>query len=109
MLRSIMGFDWKKSPAHLHLLTKFLSPQAMEDISRRKDTWESVLKESLEKAVRRFLDEKVLEYGGLAEILDVKYKASELKEMLKQRGLSTAGNKSDYITRLLQADPHGIE
>lgn len=107
MLRSIFGFDWKKSPAHLLFLSKFRKPRAMGDFSQ-SDTWKAVLKETPKKAMRRFLDEGLLEQARLNGLLDYKYKVSELKPMLKQRGLPVSGRKAELIERLVQADPEGM-
>jgi len=107
MLRSMLGFDWKKSPAHLLFLSKFRKPRATDDFSQ-SDTWKAVLKESPKKAIKRFLDEGLLEQASPNGLLDYKYKVSELKSMLKQRGLPVSGRKAELIERLVQADPEGM-
>ncbi len=107
MLRSIFGFDWKKSSAHLLFLSKFRTPRATDDFSK-SDTWRGVLKEAPKKAVKRFLDEGIVEQAGLAGLLDYRYKVSELKTMLKQRGLQVSGHKTELIERLIQADIEGM-
>jgi hypothetical protein len=106
-LRSIFGFDWKKSPGHLLFLSKFRKPRAMDDFSQ-SDTWEAALKEAPKKAMNRFLDEGLLEQASLNGLLDYKYKVSELKPMLKQRGLPVSGRKAGLIERLVQTDPEGM-
>jgi len=108
MLRSIFGFDWRKSPAHLLFLSKFRRPRAMGDFTQ-SDIWKAVLKETPNKAMRRFQDEGLLEQASLNGLLDYKYKVSELKPMLKQRGLPISGRKAELIERLVQADPEGIK
>jgi hypothetical protein len=107
MLRSIFGFDWEKSPAHLLFLSKFRKPRAMGDFSQ-SDTWRAVLKEAPKKAMRRFLDDDLLEQASLSGLLDYKYKVSELKPMLKQRGLPVSGRKAELIERLIQADSESM-
>jgi len=107
MLRSILGFDWEKSPAHLLFLSKFRKPRAMGDFSQ-SDTWKAVLKEAPKKAMRRFLDDGLLEQAGLNGLLAYKYKVSDLKLMLKQRGLPVSGRKAELIERLVQTDPEGM-
>ena len=54
MLRSLVGTDWRKSPAHLLLLSKFLEPRTVEDFSK-SDNWKEVLKEPPQQAIRRSL------------------------------------------------------
>lgn len=107
MLRSLFGFEWKKSPAHLLFLSKFRTPRAVDDFSK-SDTWRAVLKEAPKKAIKRFLDEGMLEQASLAGLLNYKYKVSELKAMLKRRGLRVSGRKAELIERLVQADPQGM-
>jgi len=106
--RSLFGLAWKKSPAHLLLLSRFLYPTSGESYSR-SDSWEDVLGEHPEKAIRRFVEDGALEPVGLAELLDRKFKVPALKEMLKQRGLPPTGQKKELITRLLQADPEEMK
>lgn len=107
MLRAIFGSDWRKSPAHLLFLSKFRSPQAIDQLPQF-DAWEVALKESPRKAMKRFLGEGLLEQAGLSGLLDYRYKVSELKPMLKQRGLPVSGRKAELIDRLIEADPEGM-
>jgi hypothetical protein len=107
MLRSLFGFDWKKSHAHLLLLSKFLSPRTAEDFSK-SDAWEAALREAPQKTIKRFVKEGMIESASLAGLLDYRYKVSDLKKMLKQRGLPVSGRKADLIARLVQTDPKGI-
>jgi len=107
MLSFIFGFDWKKSPAHLLFLSKFCRPRAIDDFSQ-SDIWEAVLNEAPKKAVKRFMSEGLLEQASLSGVLDYKYKVSELKPMLKQRGLPVSGRKAELIERLVESDPDGM-
>lgn len=108
MLRSIMGFDWKKSKAHWLLLSKFLHPRSPDDFSK-SDFWESVLGEKPSKSIKRFLDDGLIAIAELDNVLSYKYKVSELKDLLKQRGLPVSGRKDDLIKRLITADPAGMK
>jgi hypothetical protein len=108
MLRSLFGFDWRKSKAHLLLLSKFLHPKVFENFSDA-EVWKSVLTENPMKAIKRFLDEGMLTQAGLNAQLDYKFKATELMGMLKQCGLPVSGRKSDLIQRLIKADPDGLK
>ena len=107
-LRSLFGFDWQGSSAHLLLLSKFLSPRKSAGFSKTDD-WKTVLRETPKKAIKRFLDEGMIERASLAGLLAYKYKVSDLKKMLKQRGLPVSGRKADLIERLVQADPNGMK
>jgi len=108
MLRSISGFDWKKSKAHWLLLSKFIHPQNADDFSK-SDIWECVLGEKPNKAIIRFSDEGLIVVSGLEGILSYRYKASELKDILKEHKLPVSGRKEDMIKRLVIADPAGMK
>jgi hypothetical protein len=102
-----MGFDWRRSPAHLLFLSRFRNPRPLDDFSK-SDTWKAVLGEAPGKAIERFLDEGLLEQASLEGLLDYKHKVSELKSMLEQRGLPVSGRKAELIERLIRADPEGM-
>jgi hypothetical protein len=108
MLRSLFGTDWRKSSAHLLLLSKFLQPHTIEDFTEA-DSWKEVLKESPQQAIKRFIDDGALIRAGLSEHLSYKFKIAELKNMLKQQGLPVSGRKEEMIDRLLQADLEGMK
>jgi hypothetical protein len=95
--------DWRSSPAHLLLLSKFSngdSPTRYRDA----DYWEPALKEKPTKVVEQFIKEKMLELAELPEILNYKFKASDLKSMLKEKGLKVSGRKEELIQRLIDND-----
>lgn len=102
MLRFLFGFDWKKSNAHLLFLSKFLHPRTLEDFAE-SEVWKTALKENPKQAIKRFLDEGMLEQADLKTKLDYKFKVAELKDMLKKMGLTVSGRKDDLIQRLIQA------
>lgn len=95
--------SWRNSRAHLLLLSKFRggdSPARYEG----KENWETVLKEKPVEAIRRFLKEGMLEPADLAEYVDYKFKATQLKAMLKERGMKVSGRKAELIRRLIEDD-----
>lgn len=100
------GLDWKKSPAHLLLLSKFLRPRAPDGFPSA--CWHAVLKETPKKAIKRYRRQGLLEEASLSEYLDYKYRISELRQLLDQRGLGTEGPKSELIARLIDADAAGM-
>jgi hypothetical protein len=111
-LSSLLGFssaeNWEKSPAHLLLLSKFVRPQVFEEFAKEKD-WDVVLGQPVQKAIRRFVEDGALISAGLAEGLGSRFKAADLRDMLKQRGLPVSGRKADMIARLIEADPGGMK
>jgi hypothetical protein len=103
--------DWRKSKAHLLLLSKFIHANSFEDFARHdywKNMWNNVLGEPLTKAIKRFEDEKMLITADLNDLLLYKYRVNELKDMLKQQGLPISGSKDELVQRLVQADPNGM-
>jgi hypothetical protein len=109
---TVIGFDWRKSEAHLLLLSKFIHANCFEGLARHdywKNMWNNVLGESPKQAINRFVDEGMLMAVDLNDLLSYKYKVNELKDLLKQRGLPVSGRKDEMIERLVQADPNGVK
>jgi hypothetical protein len=107
-----MGFDCRKSEAHLLLLSKFIHANSLDDFARNdywKSTWNNVLGEPLKQAIKRFVEEGILMAADLNDLLSYKYKVNQLKDMLKQRELPISGSKDMMIQRLTQADPEGMK
>ncbi|MHB0858027.1 MAG: SAP domain-containing protein [Anaerolineae bacterium] len=116
MLRSLFGsrrdspksLPWQESQAHLLLLSKFLDPQEPKKYARR-DEWQTVLGQPVAKAIRQFVDEGMLVSPNLAELVDLQFRVSDLRSMLRERGLTISGPKANMIARLLEADPSGMK
>ena len=111
MFRLFKSFDWRKSKAHLLLLSKFIHANRFEDFAKHdywKNMWNNVLGEPSAQAIKRFVDEGMLMTPGLNDLLFYKYKINELKDMLKKRDLPVSGRKEEMIERLVQADPDGM-
>lgn len=99
--------DWRASSAHLLLLSKFRhndSPTKYRDAGY----WEAALNEKPENAVQRFIQEAMLEPADLLGVLDYRYKATDLKSMLKGKGLKVSGRKDELIRRLIENDAQGM-
>ena len=108
MFRSIIGLNWKKSPAHLIFLSKFRTPRNIEEISLQ-DYWRDVLNEKPLKAVNRFIKDGMLIEGDVHSCMEYKFKVSELKQLLKERGLKQSGRKAEIIARLVENDPEEMK
>ena len=80
----------------------------MEDFTK-SDSWQEVLKELPQQAIKRFIDDSMLTQADLSGHLSYKFKVNELKNMLRQGGLPVSGRKEDLITRLVQADVDGMK
>jgi SPP1 gp7 family putative phage head morphogenesis protein len=95
--------DWRESPAHLLLLSKFLdgvSPERFHDDER----WAAVLGGRPAEAIDRLRKAGMLAPAELRDRIDARFKASELKPLLKQRGLKVSGRKEALIDRLIEHD-----
>jgi hypothetical protein len=104
----LKGFDWRKSKAHMLLLSKFVHLENLDNFTKL-DYWENVLGESPKQAIERFVDEGILIAADLDALLSYKYKVTELKDLLKQRNLPVSGSKKEMIQRLVQADHDGMK
>ena len=63
MLRFLRGFNWQKSEAHLALLSRFAHPKTPTEVLA-PTPWRTLLGESPEQALKRFLDEGMLSSPG---------------------------------------------
>ena len=50
----------------------------------------------------------MLEPATLAEVVDSRFKASDLKLLLKQKGLKASGRKDELVERLIEHDPQSM-
>lgn len=111
MSRSRLGHDWRKSQAHLLLLSKFLHAATAGETAWAPG-WKKALRETSEQAIMRFVEEGVLVPAGRSSrmaYLTYKYTVSTLQAKLEQRGLPVSGRRADLISRLIEADPEGTE
>jgi hypothetical protein len=108
MSKSMRGFDWRTSPVHLDLLSKF---EKGRDIAQVMD-WQHLkdtLGEPTKLAIDRFIDESVLVPCTLQESVSKLVTVSDLKELLKERELRLSGKKADLVDRLVEADRAAAE
>ncbi|MCB0020137.1 MAG: SUMF1/EgtB/PvdO family nonheme iron enzyme [Anaerolineales bacterium] len=97
------SFDWRQSPAHYWLLTTFLQPRR-PDPDHLNVNWAAALGEEPEAACTRFLVQGVLTRAPLTVQAEAHYRKTELQALLREQGLSSAGNKAELIDRLIQHD-----
>src|SRR5487761_2380516 len=96
-------FDWRKSEAHLLLLTKFIFATPFSNFSG-SDYWESALGESPAIAIARFQSEGLLTEPTLEQKLSSGFGLAELKRKLKDYGLKQSGRKPELAARLVEFD-----
>lgn len=102
------NFDWRKSPAHIDVLGKFMKPRDVAQVLNWQYLKDSI-KESPKDAIGRFIGEGILIHCGLDEILDCAFTASDLKRMVKEEGLKTSGTKAELVERLVTANRPKME
>jgi len=86
--------------AYLLLLSKFRkgdSPAGYRGVSH----WEAALQEKPETVIKQLFDEGILERGELPDLVNYKFRATDLKLMLKERGLKVSGRKAELVQRLI--------
>jgi len=78
-------FDWRKSPAHMDLLSKFIKPRDVAQVMG----WQYLkhaIKEDPRETIERFIRDGTLIPSGLEATLNRVFTVAQLKEMLKERG-----------------------
>ena len=98
--------NWQPDDAHLLFLSKFSIGQELKNMVH--SYWEAPLRESPAAAMDRFITIGWLVPATLAAKLGSRFKASDLKPLLKERGLRVSGRKDELIERLITADEAGI-
>jgi hypothetical protein len=106
--RTISTSSWRISPAHLLLLSKFLIGSTLDHYINA-DYWGPVLKEQPGVSLKRFLDEELLEPLDVESGLNLRFNISELKDILRTKGLKVSGNKTLLVNRLIESDPDGMK
>lgn len=95
--------DWRTSEAHLLLMSRFLYAQKAKDAV--PPHWEDLLGEPPQRAVDRFVSEGWLVPASLSTKLDRTLNTTEIKRLLKERGLPVSGRKDQGIERLVRVAP----
>lgn len=103
--------DWKRSPAHLELLSKYIKPLSIYYIadSYRSPDWYEALKEHSLGAIQRFIEEGYLVRPDISTLMNYKLIIPELKKLCADRGLPVSGKKTDLINRLITTDEPGMQ
>ena len=102
------NFDWKESPTHIELLNVFSKPHDVYHIL----TWQTIrtmLGETTEDAIERFVRDGLLIPATLEESIAVVLQVVELKKLLETRHLGLSGGKRELVERLVKADLNGAE
>jgi hypothetical protein len=95
------------TPAQLKFLSGFLNGSVFT--AAGKSYWDDLLREPPASSVQRFVAAGFLAPAPLAAKLDGKFKATEIKEFLRECRLPVSGRKDQCIERLVAADAAGME
>jgi hypothetical protein len=101
------GKGWQISNAHLLLLSKFRYGDTSATYADAR-YWEAALDETPLRAIARLLDSGMLEPADLPAVLDYRFKTTDLRTMLREKGLKVSGRKRELIQRLVANDPDGM-
>lgn len=102
------AIEWKKSPAHIRFLSRFNNPRSRKQESAA-DYLQQQLKEGVDHAIQRFVDEGVLVTPTLAEAINALHNKPPIEEMLRKHDLKASGNKPQIIERLIQHVPEAAQ
>lgn len=104
--------NWQTSKEHLLLLSHFIHCSDVrlftQSCSGTASGWENKLNEPPQKALDRFISEGWLVPAPLHRQLGLSFNGTEIKSLLRERGLRISGTKDQGIERLIAADPEGI-
>ncbi len=98
--------DWRSSRPHLFFLSRFLCSQDVSNMVGHH--WDHPLKEPPIAAIARFREHGILIPAAVVTILSSQFKITDLKSLLKERGLRVSGSKEQLAERLIEADPSGM-
>jgi len=97
----------KWSDAHLKFLAGFIN--GAEYRPDERSYWADALRQPTGKAIQVFVEAGLLSSAPLAAKLESALKATEIKALLRERGLPSSGRKAEGVARLVAADPAGME
>lgn len=97
----------KWSNAHLKFLAGFINGAEYRPDDR--SYWADALRQPTRQAIQVFVEAGLLSSAPLAAKLESALKATEIKALLRERGLPSSGRKAEGVARLVAADPAGME
>lgn len=106
MIEDVKFFNWKESPFHYYLLKWFLRPASLKNVQSRED-WNDKLREAVQIAVQRFVEQEVLVRCDAQEsllFLIPELEEMELQKALHKFGEDGSGNRESFYQRLKQFD-----
>jgi hypothetical protein len=100
--KEIILDDSLSSPNYQMLLSLFAKPCFIANITRNEEKWFSLLNIPSRKAINFLISKQLIETATVEERIVKKYKLSELKTIVKTKGLKLAGKKEELAKRILE-------
>ena len=92
-----------ESEAHLRLLSAFLIPSRLDVWPQ--EPWQSALGESPQQAFDRWIAAGLLRPASATVVVAALWPLTQIRALLRERGLNASGTKAVMVARLLEADP----
>ncbi|MBK8034716.1 MAG: hypothetical protein IPK17_35475 [Chloroflexi bacterium] len=105
MMSNYKNLDWKKSSAHIRLLSQFNKPHSRKRVAQYEYLTHD-LKENTDHAIQRFVDNGMLTQPTLAETIKALYNKPPIEEILRKHNLRAIGDKSQLVARLRLLKQH---
>ena len=96
-----------RSPAELLFLSRFIKARRPDSLEGFYD-WPAVLHRSVRSTIERLLEEGSLRPATSHEQLDLDLKVTDLKEILRQKGLPVSGLKKTLLKRISDEEADAI-
>lgn len=101
---NLVHADWHNNVTQLLFLEHFLTHRSIATVSAN---WESLLGESPQLTIARYIKEGLLVPISL-ESKVARNSTADIKRLLKERGLKFGGNRTTVLRRLMEADADGM-
>lgn len=100
--------DWKKSRAHLFLLSLFLNARQLSSITDGEwgYIWNEKLSENPKKSLNNFIKDGLLIPADTKSIFNLQFTLPELKEICRKHNLPVSGRKNIIIDRVFDGIPN---
>lgn len=102
------NIEWKESPAHVRFLGRFKNPRSRKRESQN-DYLTHELKEEIDQAIQRFIDNGMLVEPTLAQAISSIHNKPPIEDMLRKHDLKVSGSKSQIIDRLIENAPEAAK
>ena len=101
----------KTDNAYTLLLSKFMWGSSLKDYECSQVTsyWTPVLGMEANQVIKKFVEHNLIVPANLQIRMNARLGVSDLKKLLKDRGLKVSGKKDQLIKRLVDSDPENMD